>query len=278
MLCIYFVPFANTSTKVLGGMKVKFNKVEICGINTSKLTVLTESEKMRLLALAHQGDKQAREKLISGNLKLVLSVIQRFSGRNENPDDLFQVGCIGLIKAIDNFDVSQNVRFSTYAVPMIIGEIRRFLRDNNPIRVSRSLRDTAYHAMQVKEELTNKTQREPTVEEIAKQLNVKKEQVVTALEAIVDPVSLYEPVYSDGGDTIYVMDQIGDSNSDENWIDEILMKQAIENLSDREKFILTLRFMQGKTQTEVAQEIGISQAQVSRLEKGAIGKIKGRQA
>lgn len=259
-------------------MKVKFNKVEICGINTSKLTVLTESEKMRLLALAHQGDKQAREKLISGNLKLVLSVIQRFSGRNENPDDLFQVGCIGLIKAIDNFDVSQNVRFSTYAVPMIIGEIRRFLRDNNPIRVSRSLRDTAYHAMQVKEELTNKTQREPTVEEIAKQLNVKKEQVVTALEAIVDPVSLYEPVYSDGGDTIYVMDQIGDSNSDENWIDEILMKQAIENLSDREKFILTLRFMQGKTQTEVAQEIGISQAQVSRLEKGAIGKIKGRQA
>lgn len=259
-------------------MKVKFNKVEICGINTSKLTVLTESEKMRLLALAHQGDKQAREKLISGNLKLVLSVIQRFSGRNENPDDLFQVGCIGLIKAIDNFDVSQNVRFSTYAVPMIIGEIRRFLRDNNPIRVSRSLRDTAYHAMQVKEELTNKTQREPTVEEIAKQLNVKKEQVVTALEAIVDPVSLYEPVYSDGGDTIYVMDQIGDSNSDENWIDEILMKQAIENLSDREKFILTLRFMQGKTQTEVAQEIGISQAQVSRLEKGAIGKIKGKQA
>lgn len=259
-------------------MKVKFNKVEICGINTSKLTVLTESEKMRLLSLAHQGDKQAREKLISGNLKLVLSVIQRFSGRNENPDDLFQVGCIGLIKAIDNFDVSQNVRFSTYAVPMIIGEIRRFLRDNNPIRVSRSLRDTAYHAMQVKEELTNKTQREPTVEEIAKQLNVKKEQVVTALEAIVDPVSLYEPVYSDGGDTIYVMDQIGDSNSDENWIDEILMKQAIENLSDREKFILTLRFMQGKTQTEVAQEIGISQAQVSRLEKGAIGKIKGKQA
>ncbi len=253
---------------------MKFNKVEICGINTAKLTVLSEKEKMRLLALAHNGDRQARDKLISGNLKLVLSVIQRFSGRNENPDDLFQVGCIGLIKAIDNFDVSQNVRFSTYAVPMIIGEIRRFLRDNNPIRVSRSLRDTAYHAMQVKEELTNKTQREPTVEEIAKYLNVKKEQVVTALEAIVDPVSLYEPVYSDGGDTIYVMDQIGDSNSDENWIDEILMKQAIENLSEREKFILTLRFMQGKTQTEVAKEIGISQAQVSRLEKGAIGKIK----
>lgn len=257
-------------------MKVKFNKVEICGINTSKLTVLSESEKMRLLSLAHSGDKSAREQLISGNLKLVLSVIQRFSGRNENPDDLFQVGCIGLIKAIDNFDVSQNVRFSTYAVPMIIGEIQRFLRDNNPVRVSRSLRDTAYHAMQVKEQLTNKTQREPTVEEIAKELNMKKETVVMALEAVVDPVSLYEPVYSDGGDTIYVMDQIGDSNSDENWIDEILMKQAIENLSDREKFILNLRFMQGKTQMEVAREIGISQAQVSRLEKGAIGKIKER--
>ncbi len=255
-------------------MKVKFNKVEICGINTSKLTVLSESEKMQLLELAHGGDKEAREQLISGNLKLVLSVIQRFSSRNENPDDLFQVGCIGLIKAIDNFDVSQNVRFSTYAVPMIIGEIRRFLRDNNPVRVSRSLRDTAYHAMQVKEQLTNKTQREPTVEEIAKELNMKKETVVMALEAVVDPVSLYEPVYSDGGDTIYVMDQIGDSNSDENWIDEILMKQAIEDLSDREKFILNLRFMQGKTQMEVAKEIGISQAQVSRLEKGAIGKIK----
>ncbi len=253
---------------------MKFNKVEICGINTSKLTVLKESEKMRLLELAHNGDKQARDTLISGNLKLVLSVIQRFSGRNENPDDLFQVGCIGLIKAIDNFDTSQNVRFSTYAVPMIIGEIRRFLRDNNPIRVSRSLRDTAYHAMQVKEQLTNKTQREPTVEEIAKELGIKKEQVVMALEAVVDPVSLYEPVYSDGGDTIYVMDQIGDSNSDENWIDEILMKQAIDKLSDREKFILNLRFMQGKTQMEVAKEVGISQAQVSRLEKGAIGKIK----
>lgn len=255
---------------------MKFNKVEICGINTSKLTVLKESEKMRLLELAHSGDKDARDKLISGNLKLVLSVIQRFSGRNENPDDLFQVGCIGLIKAIDNFDTSQNVKFSTYAVPMIIGEIRRFLRDNNPIRVSRSLRDTAYHAMQVKEQLTNKTQREPTVEEIAKELGVKKELVVMALEAVVDPVSLYEPVYSDGGDTIYVMDQIGDSSSDENWIDEILMKQAIDDLSDREKFILNLRFMQGKTQTEVAKEVGISQAQVSRLEKGAIGKIKKR--
>lgn len=253
---------------------MKFNKVEICGINTSKLTVLKESEKMRLLELAHSGDKDARDKLISGNLKLVLSVIQRFSGRNENPDDLFQVGCIGLIKAIDNFDISQNVKFSTYAVPMIIGEIRRFLRDNNPIRVSRSLRDTAYHAMQVKEQLTNKTQHEPTVEEIAKELGIKKELVVMALEAVVDPVSLYDPVYSDGGDTIYVMDQIGDSNSDENWIDEILMKQAIDELSDREKFILNLRFMQGKTQMEVAKEVGISQAQVSRLEKGAIGKIK----
>lgn len=267
-------PLSIISLTAFGGMNVKFNKVEICGINTSKLTVLKESEKMRLLKLAHNGDKEAREQLINGNLKLVLSVIQRFSGRSENPDDLFQVGCIGLIKAIDNFDVSQNVRFSTYAVPMIIGEIRRFLRDNNPIRVSRSLRDTAYHAMQVKERLTNKAQREPTVEEIAAELQIKKELVVMALEAVVDPVSLYEPVYSDGGDTIYVMDQIGDSNSDENWIDEILMRQAIDELSDREKFILNLRFMQGKTQMEVAKEVGISQAQVSRLEKGAIGKIK----
>ena len=253
---------------------MKFSKVEICGINTSKLTVLRESEKTELLKKTRNGDKQARDDLISGNLKLVLSVIQRFSNRNENADDLFQVGCIGLIKAIDNFDLSQNVRFSTYAVPMIIGEIRRYLRDNNPVRVSRSIRDTAYHAMQVKEELANTGHREPTVEEIAEKMHLKKETVVLALEAIVDPVSLYEPIYNDGGDTIYVMDQIGDSNTDENWIDEILMKQAIEDLSDREKFILELRFMRGKTQMEVAKEVGISQAQVSRLEKGAISKIK----
>ncbi len=256
---------------------MKFNKVDICGINTSGLKVLKEEEKMSLLRKSREGDTKARDELISGNLKLVLSVIQRFSNKNENPDDLFQVGCIGLIKAIDNFDLSQNVRFSTYAVPMIIGEIRRYLRDNNPVRVSRSIRDTAYHAMQVREELINRTQKEPTVEEIAERMNLSRESVVLALEAIVEPVSLYEPVYSDGGDTIYVMDQIGDNNTDENWINEILIKQAIEELSEREKFILNLRFMQGKTQTEVAKEVGISQAQVSRLEKCAISKIKGEQ-
>lgn len=254
---------------------MKFNKVDICGINTSGLKVLKESEKTELLKKTRDGDKKAREELISGNLKLVLSVIQRFSAKNENPDDLFQVGCIGLIKAIDNFDLTKSVMFSTYAVPMILGEVRRYLRDNNPIRVSRSVRDTAYHAMQVKEQLINATHKEPTVDEIAEKMQMSRESVIIALEAIVDPVSLYEPVYNDGGDTIYVMDQIGDNNTDENWINEILIKQAIENLSEREKFILTLRFMQGKTQTEVAKEVGISQAQVSRLEKGAISKIKG---
>ena len=251
-----------------------YKKVEICGIDTSKLKVMKEKEKIELLKKSHNGDKNARDELINGNLKLVLSVIQRFNSRNENYDDLFQVGCIGLIKAIDNFDISQNVRFSTYAVPMIIGEIRRYLRDYNPIRVSRSIRDTAYHAMQIKEEIMSQTQKEPTVEEIAEKMGIKKENVVLALEAIVDPVSLYEPVYFDAGDTIYVMDQIGDNNTDENWIDEILLKKSIEQLSDREKKILSLRFMNGMTQTEVASEIGISQAQVSRLEKGAMDKIK----
>lgn len=255
---------------------MKFNKVELCGVNTSKLKVLKEKEKMELLRKIREGDKNARNELINGNLRLVLSVIQRFTNRGENLDDLFQVGCIGLIKAIDNFDVSQNVRFSTYAVPMIIGEIRRYLRDNNSVRVSRSLRDTAYHAMQIKERLTNENQKEPTVEEIAKEMNIKKEEVVLALEAIVEPVSLYEPLYNDGGDIIYVMDQVGDSNSDDNWIDEIVFKQSIEKLSDREKKILSMRFMQGKTQTEVAKEIGISQAQVSRLEKSAINNIKSK--
>ncbi len=255
---------------------MKFNKVELCGVNTSKLKVLKEKEKMELLRKIREGDKNARNELINGNLRLVLSVIQRFTNRGENLDDLFQVGCIGLIKAIDNFDVTQNVRFSTYAVPMIIGEIRRYLRDNNSVRVSRSLRDTAYHAMQIKERLTNENQKEPTVEEIAKEMNIKKEEVVLALEAIVEPVSLYEPLYNDGGDTIYVMDQVGDSNSDDNWIDEIVFKQSIEKLSDREKKILSMRFMQGKTQTEVAKEIGISQAQVSRLEKSAINNIKNK--
>lgn len=252
------------------------NKVEICGVNTSKLTVLTEAKKMELLKKMKQNDSGARDELISGNLRLVLSVIQRFTQRGENLDDLFQVGCIGLIKAIDNFDVSHEVRFSTYAVPMIIGEIRRYLRDNNSVRVSRSIRDIAYKAMQVKERLTSETLKEPTVEEIAKELGLTREEVVLALEAIVEPVSLYEPVYSDGGDTIYVMDKVGDKNDDNNWLDEIVFREAVKNLNDREKRILTLRFMQGKTQMEVAQEIGISQAQVSRLEKGALSSIKGQ--
>lgn len=251
-----------------------YNKVEICGIDTSKLRTLSEKEISELMIKAKSGNRKAREELINGNLRLVLSVIQRFTSRGENIDDLFQVGCIGLIKAIDNFDISLNLRFSTYGVPMIIGEIRRYLRDYNPIRVSRSIRDTAYHAMQIKEQIINETQREPTVEEIAEKLGVKRENVVIALEAIVDPVSLYEPVYYDAGDTIYVMDQIGDSNSDVNWIDEILLKKSINELSEREKRILSLRFMNGMTQTEVAREIGISQAQVSRLEKGAMDKIK----
>lgn len=251
-----------------------YNKVEICGIDTSKLKTLSEKEINELMIKAKNGNKKAREELINGNLRLVLSVIQRFTSRGENIDDLFQVGCIGLIKAIDNFDVSLNLRFSTYGVPMIIGEIRRYLRDYNPVRVSRSIRDTAYHAMQIKEQIINETQKEPTVEEIAERLGVKRENVVLALEAIVDPVSLYEPVYYDAGDTIYVMDQIGDSNSDVNWIDEILLKKSINDLGEREKRILSLRFMNGMTQTEVAKEIGISQAQVSRLEKGAMDKIK----
>ncbi len=254
---------------------MQFNKVEICGINTNDLKVLKESEKIELLRKAHSGDKQARDELIKGNLRLVLSVIQRFSNRGENMDDLFQVGVIGLIKAIDNFNLDLDVRFSTYAVPMCIGEIRRYLRDDNAVRVSRSMRDTAYKAMQVKERLINENQKEPTVEEIAKELEMKKSDVVLALEAIVDPVSLYEPVYNDGGDTIYVMDQVGDSNSDTDWIDEIMIKDEIKHLDDRERNIMYLRFMQGKTQMEVAKEVGISQAQVSRLEKNALKRIKG---
>ena len=250
------------------------NKVVICGVDTSKLPVLKEKQKEQLLKEAKNGNVAAREELINGNLRLVLSVIQRFGGRGENPDDLFQVGCIGLIKSIDNFDTEQNVRFSTYAVPMIIGEIRRYLRDNNSIRVSRSIKDTAYRAMQVKERLMAERQTEPTVSEIAKELELPTSDVVIALESIVSPMSLYDPVYSDGGDTIYVLDQVGDNNDDKNWLDEISLKEAIKDLSEREKNILTLRFMQGKTQMEVSREIGISQAQVSRLEKGAIDKIK----
>ena len=250
------------------------NKVIICGVDTSTLPLLKEKDKERLLREVKLGNKNARNELINGNLRLVLSVVQRFSNRGENPDDLFQVGCIGLIKAIDNFDITQNVRFSTYAVPMIIGEIRRYLRDNNSIRVSRSIKDTAYRAMQVKEQLINKNQKEPPVTEIAAELCATREDVVIALESIVDPLSLYEPVFSDGGDTIYVLDQVGDKNDDRNWLDEICIKEAIKGLSTREKKILSLRFMQGKTQMEVSEEIGISQAQVSRLEKYALKKIK----
>lgn len=252
------------------------NKVEICGVNTSKLPALKEKEKIELLKKSRQGDKQAREELISGNLRLVLSVVQKFSNRGENPDDLFQVGCIGLMKAIDNFNPELDVRFSTYGVPMIVGEIRRFLRDNNAIRVSRSMRDMAYRAMQAKENFIHEFGREPTIEEIAKKLDCKKEEVVLALESVVDPVSLYEPVYSDGGDTIFVMDQVGDSNDDRDWLEEISLRDAIRSLGEREKKILTLRFLAGRTQTEVAQEIGISQAQVSRLEKSALERIKGQ--
>lgn len=251
-----------------------YNKVEISGVNTAKLKVLKESEKTELLKKIKDGDMKAREELINGNLRLVLSVIQRFTGRGENPDDLFQVGVIGLIKAIDNFDLSLNVRFSTYAVPMIIGEVRRFLRDNSTMRISRSIRDLAYKAMQVRERLMNETSSEPTVEEIADAIDAKKQDVVVALEAISDPISLYEPVFSESGDTVYVMDQVGDKNNDINWLNEIALKDAIVNLGQREKKILNLRFFQGKTQVEVANEIGISQAQVSRLEKGALNKIK----
>jgi RNA polymerase sporulation-specific sigma factor len=250
------------------------NKVIICGVDTSKLPILKEKEKERLLKEVKNGNNSAREELINGNLRLVLSVIQRFTARGENLDDLFQVGCIGLIKSIDNFDITQNVRFSTYAVPMIIGEIRRYLRDNNAVRVSRSIKDTAYRAMQVKERLMAEKQEEPTVSEIAKEMGITTAEVVVAMESIVNPMSLYDPVYSDGGDTIYVLDQLGDNNDDNNWLQEIALKESIKNLSEREKHILSLRFMQGKTQMEVSREIGISQAQVSRLEKGALDKIR----
>lgn len=255
-----------------------YNKVEICGVNTAKLPVLSENKKQALLKIMQEGNesqkKQARDEMINGNLRLVLSVIQKFSNRGENPDDLFQVGCIGLIKAIDNFNCEKDVKFSTYGVPMIIGEVRRYLRDNNSLRVSRSLRDTAYRAMQAKEKLTTENNREPTVEEIAKELDLPKENVVIALEAIVEPVSLYEPVFSDGTDTIYVMDQLSDPNSGNSKLEELAIKDAINSLDEREQRILSLRFFKGKTQIEVAEEIGISQAQVSRLEKTALKKIK----
>ena len=249
-------------------------KVEICGVNTSKLKVLRNEETMELLRRTKEGDKEAREKLIQGNLRLVLSVIQKFMGRGENADDLFQVGCVGLIKAIDNFDISQPVRFSTYGVPMIVGEIRRFLRDNNAVRVSRSVRDVAYKAMQAREALQKSLGREPKMAEIAEQLDLPQNTVTLALESVVDPVSLYEPVYSDGADTIYVMDQIGDSGGEDSWISSIMFRDTVKALTDREKKIMALRYLAGKTQVEVAKEIGISQAQVSRLEKCALGRIK----
>ncbi|NMM65609.1 RNA polymerase sporulation sigma factor SigG [Clostridium sp. P21] len=251
------------------------NKVEICGVNTAKLPVLKEKEMKELLIRMRNGDLSCREKFIKGNLRLVLSVIQRFNNRGENVDDLFQVGCIGLIKSIDNFDLSQNVKFSTYAVPMIIGEIRRYLRDNNSIRVSRSLRDIAYRALQVRDKLISENNKEPTVAQIAKELKVPREEVVFALDAIQDPVSLFEPIYHDGGDAIYVMDQISDNkNVDDSWLENIAIKEAMKKLNDREKLILNLRFFDGRTQMEVADEIGISQAQVSRLEKTALRHMR----
>ncbi len=256
---------------------MQYNKVEISGVNTSTLKVLTEKEKMDLLAKVREGDKSARDELIAGNLRLVLSVIQKFMSRNgASADDLFQVGVVGLIKAIDNFDLSLDVRFSTYAVPMISGELRRYLRDNNSIRVSRSTRDLAYRAMQVKEAFTSLNNTEPSVEQIASELSVPKAEVVFALESIVEPVSIFEPVYNNAGDALYMLDQLSDRTSDEGWIDELLIREAIKMLSEREKNILYLRFYQGKTQVEVAQEIGISQAQVSRLEKSALSKIKSK--
>ena len=250
-------------------------KVEICGVNTSKLPLLSEKEKAELFDRILKGDMQAREEYIKGNLRLVLSVIQRFSNTNENVDDLFQIGCIGLIKAIDNFDITQNVKFSTYAVPMIIGEIRRYLRDNNSIRVSRSLRDIAYKAIYTKEMLLKKTLKEPTVTEIASEMGIPKEEIVMALDAIQSPMSLYEPVYTEGGDALFVMDQISDKkNREENWVEGLALSQAIKRLNERERTIIKMRFFDGKTQMEVAEEIHISQAQVSRLEKNALREMR----
>jgi len=250
------------------------NKVEICGVDTSKLSVLKNEEMRQLFREMQSGDISAREKLVNGNLRLVLSVIQRFNNRGEFVDDLFQVGCIGLMKSIDNFDLGQNVKFSTYAVPMIIGEIRRYLRDNNPIRVSRSLRDIAYKALQVREKLIAENSKEPTAMDIAKVLDVTHEEIVFALDAIQDPVSLFEPIYNDGGDPIFVMDQLSDDKQrDEQWVEELALKEGMKRLNEREKMIIRKRFFQGKTQMEVAEEIGISQAQVSRLEKSAIKQM-----
>jgi RNA polymerase sporulation-specific sigma factor len=254
---------------------MQINKVEICGVNTSELPVLKNNQMTELLYKIKDGDEEARQQFVRGNLRLVLSVIQKFNNRGENIDDLFQIGCIGLIKAIDNFDLSQNVRFSTYAVPMIIGEIRRYLRDNNPIRVSRSLKDIAYKALQVRERLVRLNAKEPTVSEISKELELPVEDVVMALDAIQDPISLFDPVYQDNGDAIFVMDQVQDKkDTDENWLQEIALKEAIKKLNSREKLVLDLRFYKGRTQIEVAEEIGISQAQVSRIEKNALKNMR----
>ena len=253
-----------------------YNKVELCGVNTGQLPVLTEAEKRQLLTLAHAGDKAARTRMVEGNLRLVLSVVQRFAQRGENLDDLFQVGCIGLIKAIDNFDPAQPVRFSTYGVPMIIGEIRRFLRDNNALRVSRTLRDTAYRAMQARETLEKQLGREPTMDEIAAAAGLARREVTAALESVVEPLSLNEPVYTDGGDAMYVIDQVRDPDGEDSWISGLQFRQTVAGLTPREKRIMELRYLQGKTQMEVAQEIGISQAQVSRLEKGALSQFRTR--
>ncbi len=250
------------------------NKVIISGIDTTKLPVLNDAKKQELLIKIQQGDEKAKDEFIKGNLRLVLSIVQRFAGRGESMDDLFQVGCIGLIKSAQNFDVSLGLKFSTYGVPMILGEIRRYLRDNNMLRVSRSMRDTAYKSLAVKERLTAQNSKEPTAQDVANELGISKEEVVMALESVVDPVSLFEPVYSEGSDAIYIMDQLSDGNSDTNWLDEIIIKEAIAALPDREKQIIGLRFLEGKTQMEVAKEVGISQAQVSRLEKGALDRIK----
>lgn len=252
-----------------------YNKVELCGVNTAQLPVLTEAQKRQLLTRARAGDKAARQSMIEGNLRLVLSVVQRFASRGQNMDDLFQVGCIGLIKAIDNFDPAQDVRFSTYGVPMIIGEIRRFLRDNNALRVSRSLRDTAYRAMQARETLEKSLGREPTVDEIAAQTGLERREVTAALESVVEPLSLEEPVYTEGGDAMYVIDQVRDPDGEESWISGLQFRQTVQSLSAREKRIMELRYLKGETQTEVAREIGISQAQVSRLEKGALQQFTG---
>mgnify|MGYP004733021771 FL=1 len=252
-----------------------YNKVEICGVNTSTLKVLSDEEKKILLKKTKEGDEAARQELIYGNLRLVLSIIQRFTGRKENMDDLFQVGCIGLVKAVDNFNIDLDVKFSTYAVPMIIGEIRRYLRDNNAIRISRSVRDLAYKALQTREQLMREKEEEPTVGEIAERLGEKRENVMHAMEAIVDPVSLYEPVYSDNGDSIFLMDQLSDtSSSDEKWLENIALHEAMRKLNDRERKIIDMRYYKNKTQMEIATEIGISQAQVSRLEKGALERMR----